>query len=72
MSVKKQTSMRIAECTIEGIKQFAEKQDRSANYYYDKWIKAGLRQEIDKKGVGSMKNILPKELLELMKKEMEG
>jgi len=70
MAKKTITSMRIAECTLEGIKQFADKQGRSANYYYDKWIKAGMRQELDKNGIGSMKNILPEELFNLMKKEM--
>ena len=69
-SKKTITSMRIAECTLEGIKRFAEKQDRSANYYYEKWINAGMRQEMDKKGIASMTNCLPKELLQLMKKEM--
>lgn len=65
------TSMRIAECVLEGLKQFAAKQNRSVNYYYDKWIKAGIREEADKRGTNSMKNVLPKELLKLMKDEME-
>lgn len=65
MDKKKNTSLRIAECIIEGIKQYAEKNDRSANYYYEKWILAGARGDLNE-----MNNVLPKELLSLMKKEL--
>lgn len=44
--MKKNTSIRIDSELIKKIATLADKEDRSSNYYYEKFITAGFKKEM--------------------------